>query len=59
MFARLLMLFLLATLPLNAFSLKAGERFPELAFPPIEGGDAVAVSSFAGQKLMLHLFASW
>jgi hypothetical protein len=49
----------LAILSSGAISLKPGERFPELVFPPIEGGDAVAVSSFAGQKLMLHLFASW
>lgn len=59
MFPRLLLLFLFVTLPLKAFSLKLGERFPQIAFSPIEGGDAMAVSSFAGKKLMLHLFASW
>jgi hypothetical protein len=59
MIPRLVALWLIAALPLDAFSLKSGDHFPGIPFPPIEGGDEVNVSSFAGKKLMLHLFASW
>ena len=59
MMRRLLASLFFLTLPLGAFSLKTGTNFPDIQFPPIEGGEAVGVSSFAGKKLILHLFASW
>lgn len=42
-----------------AYSPKPGDRFPDLKFPSITGGEQVAVSSLTEKKLMLHLFASW
>ena len=58
-FLRLIAFLLIANFSWGAISLKPGDRFPEIEFPPIEGGEGVAISSFAGKKLMLHLFASW
>ena len=59
MFRLLFILTMLSPLSLCAYSLKPGDRFPDLAFPLIKGGEEVAVSSLAEKKLMLHLFASW
>ena len=41
------------------FDLSPGKEFPNLVLPPIDGGEAMAVDSFFGEKLMLHVFASW
>ena len=59
MFLRLLAFLSVANFSWGAVSLKPGDRFPEIEFPPIAGGEGVTVSSFGGKKLMLHLFASW
>lgn len=56
---RALLLLSLCTLPLGAFSLKAGDRFPDIAFPLIGGEEDVSLWSLSEDKLMLHLFASW
>ena len=49
----------LLMLPLGAISLKPGDRFPDLAFPSVRGGEDLTVSSLHEKKLLLHLFASW
>ncbi|MEJ6647677.1 MAG: hypothetical protein QNL24_10200 [Akkermansiaceae bacterium] len=36
-----------------------GKRFPEVMLSPIAGDEAVSTRSLMGEKLMLHLFASW
>ncbi len=47
-------------LPLTAMGeLAPGERFPDLNLPSIKTGETVAFSTLTGEKLMLHLFASW
>ncbi len=53
------LLTLVLLLPLQADSLRSGKPLPALSLPPIEGGAPVATHSFLGEKLMLHLFASW
>lgn len=39
--------------------IEAGQPFPDLALPRMEDGRAVSVSDFRGQKLVLHIWASW
>ena len=36
-----------------------GEPFPDLVLPSIEDGSARSVADSRGQKLALHVFASW
>ncbi|HAV65185.1 MAG TPA: hypothetical protein DCY13_22790 [Verrucomicrobiales bacterium] len=36
-----------------------GIAFPELVLPSISDGQARSLAEFRGQKLMLHIFASW
>ena len=42
-----------------AFDLKPGKAFPKIPLPESEAGKLVDITEFRGQKLMLHLFASW
>ncbi len=37
---------------------RVGEPFPDLALPTLEGS-AKSISDFRGQKVILHVFASW
>jgi hypothetical protein len=33
--------------------------FPELFLPSLDDGRPLSIASFRGQKLVLHVFASW
>ena len=44
---------------IEAAELKAGEPFPDLVFPSLDGGAPVSLSDFRGNKVVLHVFASW
>ncbi len=37
---------------------RVGEPFPDLALPTLEGSTK-SISDFRGQKVILHVFASW
>ena len=39
--------------------IEVGKPFPGMAFPSLENGEPMSVRSFSGQKLVLHVFASW
>ncbi len=39
--------------------IQVGQPFPELLLPDAETGEPVSVSDFHGQKLVLHVWASW
>ena len=41
------------------FELKPGAAFPEIPLPTIAGGEPQSIADFRGQKLVLHVFASW
>jgi hypothetical protein len=43
----------------DAFELSKGKPFPEIPLPTTAGGELQGVADFRGQKLMLHVFASW
>lgn len=38
---------------------EAGQVFPDLALPALDDGRPVRLSDFRGQKVILHVFASW
>lgn len=40
-------------------SLSVGKVFPEVVLPSVETGEKTSFSSLGGEKMMLHLFASW
>lgn len=43
----------------NAPRIALGEPFPNLVLPSIEDGRPRSIADFRGQKLALHVFASW
>ncbi len=36
-----------------------GEPFPGLVLPALEDGTPLSIAAFRGQKVILHVFASW
>ncbi|MGB7337847.1 MAG: hypothetical protein WBC91_03065 [Phototrophicaceae bacterium] len=36
-----------------------GERFPDIVLPNANDNSALSLADFHGQKVMLHIFASW
>jgi hypothetical protein len=50
---------ILMTLPMQAASFQKGQPFPEVLLPSLENGEPLSIGQFQGQKLMLHIFASW
>ncbi len=44
-------------LPPHGF--EAGQAFPDISLPALEDGRPVRLSEFRGQKILLHVFASW
>ena len=43
----------------GADRIAVGIPFPSLLLPSLDDGSALSVTSFRGQKLVLHIFASW
>jgi hypothetical protein len=43
----------------TAASIKVGQPFPNIILPSLEDGRSRSIHEFHGEKLMLHLFASW
>lgn len=42
-----------------SMELKVGHPFPEIALPSLEDSRPSSIAQFRGQKLILHIFASW
>jgi len=40
-------------------SFEVGAPFPTLSFPSLDGGRPASIADFRGQKVILHIFASW
>ncbi len=38
---------------------KVGESFPNLVLPSLADGKPVSLARFRGQKIIVHVFASW
>ncbi len=43
----------------EAQQLGVGKAFPRLVLPSLDGGKPISIVSFRGQKLVLHIWASW
>jgi len=41
------------------YDLSPGKPFPPFALPSIHGGEEIDFKEQIGEKLMLHMFASW
>lgn len=39
--------------------LKVGQPFPDIALPALADGAPRSIADFRGQKVILHIFASW
>lgn len=39
--------------------LKVGQPFPTLVLPSLEDGSPLSLAKFRGQKVILHIWASW
>ncbi len=39
--------------------LQVGQPFPHLTLPALEDGRPLSLTDFRGEKLILHVFASW
>ena len=46
-----------ASLPSSGF--QVGEPFPDIILPTLEDGSPGSIAQFRGQKILLHIFASW
>ena len=42
----------------GSMELKLGHPFPEIVLPSLDGRPS-SIAQFRGQKLILHIFASW
>ncbi len=38
---------------------EVGQPFPELSLPALEDGRPSSIADFRGQRIILHVFASW
>ncbi len=38
---------------------RVGQVFPDIVLPSLEDGQPTSMSEFRGQKVILHVFASW
>lgn len=36
-----------------------GEPFPDIALPSLENGEPTTLAAYRGEKIILHVFASW
>lgn len=61
MIAALVVSALLGFLPVEGQSMdiSVGEPFPDLLLPSLDGGSPMSIADFQGEKVMLHVFASW
>ncbi len=51
--------FWMVTGPVQAYEFKVGEAFPDVLLPSLEDGRPGSIADFRGQKLILHIWASW
>ena len=57
------LLLLASTTPLDASSsaprIEQGLPFPSIVLPALDGGRPASLADFRGEKVVLHIFASW
>jgi len=57
--ALLLVLLPVATAGATPPKLEVGAPFPDIVLPAMRDGSRRSISDFRGQKVVLHIFASW
>ena len=45
--------------PAGVWEPKVGEPFPDLRLPTLEDGVSRSIADYRGEKILLHVFASW
>lgn len=48
-----------STVPTPAADFREGTRFPEILLPRASDGEPASVNQYLGQKVLMHIFASW
>jgi hypothetical protein len=48
-----------AASPVRSGPFAEGQPFPDLLLPALEDGRPTSLADFRGQKIVLHVFASW
>ena len=43
----------------GAYELKVGQPFPNLVLPSLSDGSPLSLAAFRGEKVILHIWASW
>lgn len=46
-------------LSLMSHGFENGVAFPKQAFPSLQDGEPISISDYRGEKVVLHVFASW
>lgn len=46
-------------LSLMSHGFENGLAFPDQAFPSLHDGEPISLSDYRGEKVVLHVFASW
>ncbi len=44
---------------LKSNGFQVGEPFPDIILPTLKDGSPGSIAQFRGQKILLHIFASW
>ncbi len=44
---------------LSEADFEVGQKFPDIVFPALDGERPLSLADFRGQKVLLHIFASW
>ncbi len=44
---------------LSGAGFEVGQEFPDIVFPALDGERPLSLADFRGQKVLLHIFASW
>ena len=47
------------SVPLSPVRIAVGEPFPKIVLPSIDGSAPFSIEKFRGNKVILHIFASW
>lgn len=57
--AAVVLLAMWPSLALAAPKIEVGKPFPDIALPSLEDGRMMSIADFRGQRVVLHVFASW
>lgn len=57
--AALGVLFMLTAAGAEPPKFEVGQSFPDIVLPSMDDGSPTSIADFRGQKVILHIFASW